>query len=635
MRRNARSWGIKVALGIICIVFVFFMGGGGQIGGRSDTVASVGGAEISVTDFQRAQTATRNLYREQYGNNLPPELLRALDIPSRTLAQLIDSALLEQEASRLGLLVTDESVRMAIRQVPAFQRGGQFSAAVYRAALARQSTSPADFETTMRHDLLVAQLADIIRRGVHVTDGEVRERYRSDNEQVTLSYIEFTADELAGEVEVSEEALAGFFAERDEDYRRDETVALRYLAYSPEDFEETITVSDERIEEYYILNKESEFHIAEEVSARHILVKVAGDAEEEERTAARETAQTALDRLGGGADFAELASEVSDDATAADGGDLGSFGRGRMVPAFDRAAFALAAGQISGIVETRFGFHIIKVYAHRQAGERSLEEVRDTIAVKLRREIARDEAFDTAALDAEEIHEGEASFEGLAQRRSAAIGSTSLMNRGDLVPGLGAAPDLVDAAARLAAVGDTSDAVKLGETYYIVELTGRRASYVPELEEARSEVEADYRGAQGYERARERAQALLERLERGEELPALAAEGEREVAESQAFTRRGAFVRGIGNLPGIKELAFATSGGDVLPRVFTSRNRAYVFVVTAREQADPDDFAEARDELLERLHSDRVQESFTELLTALKGRTDIVYNQDLMRTLIP
>lgn len=635
MRRNARSWGIKVALGIICVVFVFFMGGGGQIGGSSNTVATVGKAEISVDDFQRAQTSTRNVYRDQYGGNLPPELLRALDIPGRTLAQLIDSALLEQEASRLGLLVTDESVRMAIRQVPAFQRDGQFSSALYRAALSRQGSGPPAFEADMRHELLVSQLADIIRHGVHVVEAEARERYTTDNEKVTLSFIEFSGDELTGEVEVSDEALAVFFENRSDNYRRDETVSLRYLAYRPEDFDASVTISDERIEEYYILNRESEFSIPEEISARHILKKLDRDADEETRTAAREALEGALKQLETGADFAELAAGLSEDSTADTGGELGRFGRGSMVPAFDRAAFALDAGQISEIVETRFGLHIIRVDSRQEAGSRSLEDARDEIAAKLRSGVAADEAFDTAATDAEEIHEGESTFEQLAVRRSLEIGRTELITRGDIVPELGAAPDLVDAASVMNAPGDVSDPVKLGDIYYIVELAERRPSYVPELDEAHEEVEADYLAREAAELARLRAEKTLEGIEGGKTIAELAEATDRETEESQAFTRQGAFVRGIGNLPGIRELAFATEQGQPLSRVFTSRGKAYVFVVSVREQADPESFDETRDDLLERLRDERVQETFTELLTTLKGRTEIVYNQDIVRTLVP
>lgn len=635
MRRNARSWGIKIALGIICVVFVFFMGGGGQIGGGSDTVASVGETGISVTDFQRAQAANRNLYREQYGNNLPPELLRALDIPARTLGQLIDSALLEQEASRLGLLVTDESIRMAIRQVPAFQRNGQFSPPVYRNALSRQGSNPASFEENMRRDLLVSQLADVIRRGVHVADDEALNRYKTDNEKATLSYLEFSGQGLTSQVEVSEEALGDFFAERPDDYRRDETVALSYLAYRPEDFEVGLEISEERIEEYYILNKESEFSIPEEVSARHILKKAASEDDEETRTAARSAIEAALERLDGGMNFAELARETSDDSTAAEGGDLGSFGRGRMVAAFDRAAFSLATGETSGIIETRFGFHIIQVYERQQPGYRTLDEVREQTAQKLRKEVAHDTAFDTAAGDAEEVHEGEASFEELAERRSIKIERTALVTRGDLIPGLGAVPDLVDAASAIGAVGETSDPVRVGDVYYIVKLAERRTSYVPELEEARAEVERDYRDRQAQELARSQAEDTLVRLESGSSLADIALETEREIASSQSFTRRGAFVLGIGNLPGIKELAFATEQGRPLSRVFTQRGKAYVFVVSAHEQADPDGFEQAREELLDRLRDDRVQESFNGLLTTLKREAKIVYNQDLVRTLVP
>ena len=151
----------------------------------------------------------------------------------------------------------------------------------------------------------------------------------------------------------------------------------------------------------------------------------------------------------------------------------------------------------------------------------------------------------------------------------------------------------------------------------------------------RRERGAQARFAEAAELARLRAEKTLEGIEGGKTIAELAEATDRETEESQAFTRQGAFVRGIGNLPGIRELAFATEQGQPLSRVFTSRGKAYVFVVSAREQADPESFDETRDDLLKRLRDERVQETFTELLTTLKGRTEIVYNQDTVRTLVP
>ena len=155
LRRNAKSWVVQVLLGIIAIVFIFFMGGGGAIGRGSTSVATVGETQISVQEWQRAENRNRSVYREQYGDRLTPELLKALDLPSLSLNQLIDQAVLREEASRMGLRVPDEAVRSEIREVPAFQRDGQFSPDAYRAVMQRQAMVPGNFENALRDDLLV------------------------------------------------------------------------------------------------------------------------------------------------------------------------------------------------------------------------------------------------------------------------------------------------------------------------------------------------------------------------------------------------------------------------------------------------------------------------------------------------
>ncbi len=630
MRRNARSWVISVALGVISLVFIFYMGGGARIGAGPQAVAKVDDTTITLTELERARVRNERRYREQMGDRLTPDMLRALDVPAMTLNQMIDHAVLVHEAERIGLRVSDETLKSAIRRVEAFQRGGRFSPGLYRVMLRQEGLTPAAFEQSMREDILIQQLLDPIRRAVHVSEEQAFERYRRDNDKIKLDFIEVPASRFADQVTIDEEALTRFFEENAERYRRPEQVRVRYVAYTPEHFADQVVVSDEDIEEYYYLNLEREFTTPERVGARHILKKVPAGADEATREAARKAIEEAAKRIAAGEDFAAVAREVSDDeATASSGGDLGVFERGKMVQAFEDAAFALKEGEVSGVVETPFGYHLIQVYKHEPGGQRPLEEVRDEIIEKLRAEKAEDFVFDQAAADAAAIADG-APFEEVVGKRGLEIKTTPLFGQGSVVPGIGPAPTFVKTALSLEE-GKTSDPIHIGKAYYLLQVLEHKPSYVPELSEVREAVEADFRRKRASDLAREQAEKLLERIRSGAALEEVAKEAGLEVGHTDYFDRRGSYVPGLGALAGLKEAAFRTKAdGEILPRVFMYHGDAYVCVRSGHKEATLADFEKVRDEYMKELRSELEQRAVDEFIKQLKKRADISVNQRLV-----
>jgi peptidyl-prolyl cis-trans isomerase D len=406
---------------------------------------------------------------------------------------------------------------------------------------------------------------------------------------------------------------------------------VRYVAYTPAKLATDADASAEAIEEHYVLH-EDEFKREETVSARHVLKTVDAAGGEEAKAAARAAIEKVKARLDAGEDFAKVAEEESQDpGSAKNGGDLGAFGRGKMVPPFEEAAFALQPGETSGIVESSFGFHVIKVYDRQPGGTRPLEEVREEIARKLKETAAAERAFDLAAADALEVREGRSDLEKVAASRGLEVRTTEMISKGDVVPEVGANPAFVDTALGLTEPNVVGEPVRVGDTYYLLQLVERRESRVPELAEVREDVERDFRKEQARELASRKASEMIETLESGKTLADAASAQGLEVKDTESFTRRGGFVPGIGAVAGLKDVAFqAKEDGDVLPRPFTHENDVYVFVRKSFEPASRETFAESKDDVIAAVRRQKEETAVQEFVRTLKENTEISFNKALL-----
>jgi peptidyl-prolyl cis-trans isomerase D len=377
---------------------------------------------------------------------------------------------------------------------------------------------------------------------------------------------------------------------------------------------------------------EDEFKREETVSARHVLKKIPPDADDAQKAAARAAIEKVKQRIDSGEDFAKVAEEESEDAgSAKSGGDLGAFGRGKMVAPFEEAAFALEVGKTSDIVESPFGFHIIQVYAREPGGVPPLEEVRESIASKLGEKAAADRAFDLAASDALELREGRTDMEKVASARGLELETTDMLAKGDIVTEVGANPAFVDAALELEEQGKTSDPVRVGDSYYILQLQERRESRVPELTEVRDKAERKYREEQARELAQRKASDLIATLESGKSLEEVATAEGLEVTETEAFGRRSGVVPGLGSVKGLQEVAFdVRKDGGVLPRPFVHEGKAYVFVRKSFVEADRAEFDESKEQFLVSARQRREQAAVGEFVRSLKERMSVYFDQQLL-----
>ncbi len=615
LRKYSSSTGIKILYGVLAALFVIW--GVGAIGGeRIDVVARVEGATITRRDLDRATAALQGRYEQMFHGQWSRELARSLDLRGRALDELVEQALVANEAARLGVTVTDAEVLDAIVRMPELQDRGRFNRDRLEAFL-RGQRDRGEFEDELRQSLLLQRVQSLITDGVQASDAELRERYRLDHEQATLAFARIRADELGGRINPSEEELQTYLDQHADRYRTPTTVRARYVAYRPDEFAAQVEPTDGEIAEYYELHKEDRFTEPEQVRARHILVKLAPDATDEAKAAARKKAEDLLARVKKGEDFAALATANSDDpGSARSGGDLGLFPRGRMAPTFEDAAFALQPGAMSDVVETSFGFHVIKVEEHRPGGTKPLDVVRDEVIATLKKERGVELARRQAEEDRRKIARGTPFAEAVAGRT---VEETPPFSAGADVPGVGRVKEFTDTALGLRD-NEASDLIETERAIYLLTPFDRVEAHTPPLADAHDRVPADLRRERGEAAAKEEGEKLLARA-REVGLERAATEASAPVEETGPFDRRAAAIPKAGAIPELRSDAFTlTPDAPLAPKVYSAAGDAIIAALRSLTPADMSGFDAAKDGLRTTVLQQKRQAAVTAYVDYLKDR---------------
>jgi len=625
MRRHAQGTTIKILFWIIIAVFILW-GVGSFTGSDSLYAAAVNGESISPKEVRRTATQLEQFYRQLYGERLTPEVVKSLDFKNRALDQMINGMLLKQEARRLGFSVTDEEVRASIQGMQGLNVDGRFQREAYFRYLRAIGVTPTEFEAEQRDRLLAQKIEELIGTSLRSDEPGARELFRFQNEKVNLSFVRVKGSELAKEIKPSDAELAKYYEEHQEAFREPERVGIDYVSYNPKDFAKGGQVSDADIEQEYNAFKAERYTDPEEVHARHVLLTLAPDADDKQRDAVRARATAVLERLKKGEDFAVVAKEVSEDKANKDkGGDLGFIRRGNAEEAFESAAFALQAGELSGVVETRFGFHVIKVDERKAPREKPLAEVRDEIAETLRTDRARNAARDAVFADAEKAGTG-TSLAELAKARGLEVENPPLFAEHEEIRGLGFQREL-SKAAFATPPGQAGPVTEVGEALVLFRVREKLQSRVPPLADVRDKVETAVRDEQATAKARERAEAIRKLLAENKTLDEVATADKLAVEETGLFTRAGEYVPRIGSSPELKKGAFQLSAASpVMPDVIVVGGDAYVVVFKDRQPADMAEFDKKKEQLVKRHLDDQRQAAMTALLNQLKRRATIRIN---------
>jgi|HubBroStandDraft_6_1064221.scaffolds.fasta_scaffold01870_3 peptidyl-prolyl cis-trans isomerase D len=600
---------------------------GGSTTNSPDTVASVGGQDISLLDVQR------HLNMVLHGQNVP-EMLKGL-YAKQVLDQMIFSRALELEAQRLGLSVTPQEESDRIKQLlPAAWEGGAWTKDRYVAEVQnRTGMSVPEFESFLRDDMLMEKFRLLVTSSISVTPAEIENEFRRRNEKVQIEYALVKPTELASSIQPTDAELSAYYNKNASRYQVPEKRSARYALLDLAKLRESTQVSDDDLRAYYNAHID-QYKVENRAHVEHILFKTIGktDAEIAE---IRQKAEDVLKKAKSGANFEDLAKKYSeDDATKPKGGDLGWIVEKQTVPEFEQAAFSVPKGSVSDLVKTQYGFHIIKVLDRETAHTKPFEEVRSTIVPILTDQKAAEQANNISTQMASAVRQSNRqSLDDLARKFNLKLGDTPPASVTDAIGELGNSPELHQILFQLRP-GELSQPLQIPQGFVILTPKDIQPAHQGMLAEVRNKVLADYQQEKSIELARTKAQELAKRVQSGESFDQAAKALSLTAVTPEAFARNGS-VPDLGAAK-LLQASFGMSVGQVSQPTQVVGNWL-VYRVLGHQPANPADLAGQSDQIKQQLLQAKQTAAFEAFRTALEDRLKkegkLTINADVMKRL--
>ena len=413
VRNNKRI--VQVFLGLITLPFAFWgVDSYVRNSGAGSDLASVGDSKISVQQFEQAWRERQDQLRQQLGANFQPEKMNTPEVKLGVLNSLIDQRLLLLEANQNRLMTSDEALRDVIGKIPALQENGQFSLTRYESALRAQGLSQPQFEAKLRQDLMLQQLLAAVGETAFVSDTQAEAMLRLQSEERQFTQSRIAPEQFADKVKIDPAAVEKYYADNPSLFEVPEQVKAEYVVLSLDALLAQITVSDAEVKAWYESHQDRYLQ-PEERRASHILILTKPGEDKAPAKAKAEEILKEVRKTPG--NFAELAKQYSEDpGSAQKGGDLGYFAPGMMVKAFEDSVFKQKEGEISGVVESEFGQHIIKLTGIKPGKLRSLDEARPEIEAELKQQSASRKFAEAAEGFSNAVYEQSDSLQPAAEK---------------------------------------------------------------------------------------------------------------------------------------------------------------------------------------------------------------------------
>ncbi|MCD4805655.1 MAG: SurA N-terminal domain-containing protein [Desulfobacterales bacterium] len=624
LRQSATSWLIKMILGAIVIVFVFW-GVGSFRSQRKDRVALVNGETITSKEYGEAYNNIIERLRQRLGNNLNDDMIKMLDVKSQALDMLIDKKLMFQEATKLNLRVTNDELADTIRQIKAFQTNGNFDNQIYKNVLNQNRLTPEEFEFIQKESIIIEKIRSFILSNVKVSEQEAIEWFKWENTSVNVDFVLFEPGRY-DDINPTSDEISSFFENHKESYKADAMIKVRFLRFDPDAYSSVVKITNEEIQDYYESNIEK-FKTQKTVEARHILIKLDQSSNPETVEKKRKTALDILKLAREGIDFAELAKQYSEGPSKDGGGYLGEFKKNAMVKPFAEKAFQMKAGEISEPVRTQYGWHIIKVEKVNEETGVSFKDAEDKIRKKLVEERAKNLAYE----EAEAVYD--ASFEGDDLTKNAEARGLDIVTTDFFTKNSGPDTGIKNRSAfasyafnlSLMEIGDIQD---FEDGYYIIQLIEKIPEKIPELKDVEEKVRIDLIKQMRDEKANKDANELLVALKDNKSPEDTKWETECKklnlTATATGFFKRNSSIPYIGFDQNISQAAFKLSNENMLPEAPVKGKKGY-YIIKFRDRKEPglNGFEEEKEKIKEKLLKQKMFKTFDAWLSSIRNKSVI------------
>jgi peptidyl-prolyl cis-trans isomerase D len=633
---------------LICaaMVIAFVPGIGTDSSGTpgKGVIAKVNGEDITAQQVRDTARQMAQQQAQQYGaqaSMIMPFLMQQA-IP-RASEQLIDREALLIEAQRMGLKSTPQEVKDDLqhgRYAVYFFPGGNFvGEAEYQSMLQRANLTPATFEDGVGKDIMVSKLQALITGSASVSDAAIRQEFAKENTKVKFDYAVLKQDDIKKGLHPTVEELKAYYDSHQKSYANSvpEKRKIKYAVLDTGKLQSGVQVTRDDLQAYYNQHRD-EYRVPEQIKVSHIWIKMPlpgpdGKIDEKGVADAQRRAEDVLKQLKAGAKFEDLAKKYSEDTGSANvGGSLGWIGKNQMGADFEKAASSLPKGKTSDVVKTVDGFHIISVDDKQDAHMKSLDEVKAEIEPILKQQKTQE----AAQKQAEDLVQ-QAKTLGLdaaASAKGVPVATSDFFGRRDLVPGLGPAPQFMDAVFS-AADKAPPEMAPTSQGFAVFQLLAVKPPATPTFDEIRTRVEEQFKSERTGVLLAQKTQELSDRAKTEHDLKKAAKELGATVKTSD-FVLPDGQVPDIGSMTGEASVAFTMKPGDISGAINSGADGVVISVIEVQAPADAD-FAAKRDQIRDVLLQGKQQELFELYVTNLRAQMEksgkIKINQEEMKAL--
>ncbi len=614
-RSKLKVWS-HIFLWPVIISFIAFYGWSfmGSPDANPNVAATVGETSISHQSVMEMRQRLSRYYRNVYQDNFD-RFAKNLDFEQMAVDQLINDALLMTAAQDFGISASVDEIRNSVLSVPYFQKDGAFSNAIYNRALVSLNMDAAQYEQSVGRDIVLQKTRTMLGAVSPVTTDELNEAYIAQNVKIDCDYFMFRYNTDMNDIENTDEEIQAYYGANPDEFKIGDQIRVDYVMFDPKTLESEIKIYEEDIEDYFDLNYE-DYKQAEQVKASHILFKVPSDAPEEAWAAALTKSEDVRKRVEAGENFADLAKELSEDTSASSGGDLGFFGKGRMVKPFETAVWDLEIGDISEPVKSQFGYHVIKKTDYKRETTKALEEVKDAIKTKLTGEETKVRAMDMAQEFYDEIDDATV-LADLASEHSIQLLTSEYFVSGKPPRDFGFAKNLAVILTNLEP-GEISIPVETFKGVFLFTYKDTQDAHVPALEEVRENVNRAVQKSKAIELARTRAETTLADLRNNGNWEDIATQYELKTETTGEFPR-GKSIPRLGVDEDLVNELFEMNVGDITD-VKNLRDNLVILKLKSQNKFDELDFQSKIPDLRKQLLSSRQNQLVTSWLDQRKAQ---------------